>query len=82
MKRVVLSLFKEWRWGDYVQLIHSLGFVLFGFLILVRLRKQDASLGYVIGLSFLSFGLYRIKLFIDYFRKVYGDSKKEFLIRH
>ena len=80
MIKIFVSLFKGWKWGDYFQLVHSLAFVFFGFLILVRLKKQDSSLGYVVGLSFLFFGLYRLRLFIDYFSKMAKEQKKDSLL--
>ncbi|MHB8483130.1 MAG: hypothetical protein ACYDBV_10455 [Nitrospiria bacterium] len=80
-RSVFLSLFKGWRWGDYVQFAHSLAFVLFGFLILVRLRSPGFSPGYVIGFSFLFFGLYRLKMFVRFFSQAYKDLKKGSVIR-
>jgi hypothetical protein len=73
---LVSLLFKGWRWVDYFQLVHSIAFCCFGFLILVKLDAGASFLGYLVGGSFLFFGLYRLKFYILFFNRAYLEIRK------
>jgi hypothetical protein len=76
MRVYLRSLFKEWRWSDYLQFIHSVAFSVFGALILMRVGTRISFAGYLIGASFLLFGLYRLKFFVSWFNKVHQEIKR------
>jgi len=67
---------KGWGWLDYFQLIHSIFFAFFGLLILIRLGTHVTLLGLLVGGSFLLFGLYRLKYFIQFFSRYYLKTGK------
>jgi hypothetical protein len=73
---VLSRLFKDWRWVDYFQLFHSIAFCCFGFLILIKLGVGASFLGYLVGGSFLFFGLYRLKYFILFLNRAYVEIRK------
>jgi hypothetical protein len=76
MIRTISQLFLNWRWVDKVQLVHSVAFICFGFLILVRLGGHGTLLGYLVGGSFLFFGLYRFRYFVQSFNRIYLETRK------
>jgi hypothetical protein len=76
MSQFLALLFKGWRWVDYFQLIHSIAFCFFGFLILIKLGIGASFLGYLVGGSFLFFGLYRLKYFILFLNRAYLEIRK------
>ena len=59
------------RFLDYYQILVSLLLVVFGAWILLRdlFEGRSVMMAWILGLSFLLFGLYRMKFVYDHFRK-------------
>jgi hypothetical protein len=70
-------LFRNWRWVDYFQFVHSIAFVCFGILILIRLGSGSSFPGYLVGGSFLFFGLFRLKYFILQWSRTFLEARKK-----
>ncbi|MBI1819227.1 MAG: hypothetical protein HYR81_02725 [Nitrospirae bacterium] len=81
MRIYLRGLFKGWRWSDYFQFIHSAAFSVFGALILMRVGSRMSFAGYLIGGSFLLFGLYRLKFFVSWFNKAHQEIKRSFPVQ-
>jgi len=62
---------------DYYQIVISFLLVLLGAWILARnlFQTPTLSMGWILGVSFLAFGIYRMKYILEYFRKRVREDK-------
>lgn len=68
LKRVV----REWAWKDYLQFFNSAAFCFFGAMILYHAVWRGSLAGYLVGISFLGFGIYRVRYYVYWFIRGMG----------
>ncbi|HXN06843.1 MAG TPA: hypothetical protein VN944_07250 [Nitrospiria bacterium] len=72
MSEIFKRVAREWSWKDYLQFFNSTAFCIFGAMILYQAGWRGSRAGYLIGISFLGFGIYRVRYYVYWFIRRMG----------